>query len=197
MDSGREDKVLKGGVRTGLNTHVCCLSHPVLAVTIKMFGLWSKLQPGCRNIICSWFLSISVMSQRCFLHFVSFAHSYFCFFFSFSWLWNRIWVVRPFPTKSKSHRSWLSTTCWFMVRVWTNNLPRKTLSVTEASWPPLQGRVRSAAGLATPVWGLAAQSLPSVWEREVKELMEEQTRKILFFFFSLFFIHPLKKDLFD
>ena len=186
--------MLKGGVRTGLNTHMCCLSHPVLAVTIKMFGLWSKLQLCRRNIICSRFLSISVMSQRCFLHFVSFTHYYYCFFF-FSWLWNRIWVVRPFPIKSKSHRSWLSTTCWFMVRVWTNNLPRKTLSVTEASWPPLQGRVRSAAGLATPVWGLAAQNLPSVWDGKRKNSWRNKQERSFFFF--LFFIHPLKKDLFD
>lgn len=162
--TGREEKMLKGGVRTGLNTHMGCLSHPASAVTIKMFGLWSKPQPCWRNIICSQFLSISVMSQRCFLHFVSFTHYYYyCYFFFFSWLWNRIWVVRPFPTKSKGHQSWLSPTRWFMVRVWTNNLPRKTPSVTEASWPPLQGRVRSAAGLATPVWGLAAQNLQLVW----------------------------------
>ena len=77
--TGWEDKMLKGGVRTGLNTHMGCLPHPASAVTIKMFGLWSKPQPRCRNIICSQFLSISVMSQRCFLHFVSFTHYYYSY----------------------------------------------------------------------------------------------------------------------
>lgn len=81
----------------------------------------------------------------------------------FSWLWNKIWVVRLFPQNQKPLQ--LSTTCWFTVHVWTNNLAIKILSVTEGCPPACAAEcgMRSAAGPATPVWGPVARNLPSVW----------------------------------